>query len=64
MSDFEIWRDPVNGNVSFRGTITEHDLQRLDLDRLDLMVIDSPAESAADHLQSLEIIFRRLGEKP
>lgn len=64
MSKFEMWRDVAdNDTVKFSGELTVHDLAALKLDGIDRMVINSPAETAADHLQSLEIIFRRLHEQ-
>lgn len=63
MAEFGLTYDHVHRRWDFSGSLTEHDMQRLELDPLDLLVIESPVENAADALQSLEIIFRRLGEK-
>ena len=56
-------KDTETGDWIFSGRVLDHDLMRLELDRLDRAVISSPAITAADTLQGLEIIFRRLGEQ-
>lgn len=56
-------KDVTTGDIIFLGRVCDSDLVGLDLDKLDRMVIGSPIENAADVLQSLEIIFRRLGKK-
>lgn len=56
-------RDTVTGDWIFSGRVDSFDLRALNLDRLDRAVIATPAQTAADHLQSLEIIFRRLHEQ-
>ena len=63
MASFEIHRDMANGEWRFSGCITEGDLQDLRLDHVDQAVVGSPALNVADQLQSLEIIFRRIGEQ-
>lgn len=51
------------GDLIFSGRITQNDLIHIKLDPIDLKVISSPVETAADQLQSMEILFRRLGEQ-
>lgn len=53
----------IEGNLHFHGTVTAEDLNRLRLDPFDKAVIFSPIEQAADILQSLEIVFRRMREQ-
>ncbi len=61
--EFRIERNDATGETTFSGKITKEDLQKIQLDWIDKMVVDSPAESAADYLQSLEILFRRHAEQ-
>lgn len=56
-------KDPQTGGWIFSGRVTDHDITRLNLYRLDRAVITSPTETSADVLQSLDIIFRRLGKQ-
>lgn len=63
MPKFEMYRDEKNNVLRFIIELSDSDLCSTRLDGWDRMVIDSPHESAADYLQSLEIIFRRLQEQ-
>jgi hypothetical protein len=59
----EVSRNTMTGDISFKGEVSVHDLATLRLDHIDRQVISSDAVTAADMLQSLEIIFRRHGEQ-
>lgn len=60
---FWIEKDVATGEIRFGGTIEMYDFARIRLDRMDQAVIDTPADTAADHLQSLEILYRRHAEQ-
>lgn len=61
--EFTISRSNLTWAITFEGRIEKRELERLVLDGIDKRVVDSHAESAADYLQSLEIIFRRWAEQ-
>jgi len=56
-------RDEMNRQTVFRVTLCDSDIAKLRLNCIDKAVIESEAKTAADMLQSLEIIFRRLHEQ-
>lgn len=61
--DFRIERNDMTGETVFSGRFTTRDLMNIRLDHVDRMVVDTPAESPADFLQSLEILYRRHAEQ-
>ena len=56
-------RDADTGDLVFAGRLRMIDVVDLNLDGLDRAVIEEPVTSAADLLQSLELIFRRLHQQ-
>ena len=63
MAEFHLERDAATGDIRFRGSLTANDLQRVRLDHIERAQLDSEAETAADYLLDLEVIFRRLAEQ-
>lgn len=59
------WTVPPAGLrfIEFSGRVNLHDLAKLKLDHVDRAIVFSPANTAADMLQTLEIIFRRMAEQ-
>lgn len=59
------WTTPPAGLpfMEFSGRLNLSDLVKLKLDHVDRAVVFSPATTAADMLQTLEIIFRRMAEQ-
>lgn len=55
--------NPDGVHLEFYGRITIAAMQGLRLDPLDHQILSEPINSAADLLQSLEIIFRRHAEQ-
>lgn len=60
---FIVEHDPAKGVYRFSGEVTEADFMRIRLDPLERMAVGSPARTPADHLQTLEILFRRAQEQ-
>ena len=49
--------------ITFHGEVSESDILRLHLDALDQRLLDEGAESPADMLLILEMLFRRSAEQ-
>lgn len=60
--EFVITRHSLSEDIEFRGRITGADLVRVVLQPADSLLLRGRAETAADHLLILEMLFRRLGE--
>ncbi len=64
---FEMVRDSMTSNITFRGEVSASDLAFLRLDRLDRALLDDIGSdskaTAADYLLALEMIFRRHAEQ-
>lgn len=61
--NFEIEHDTLTGTIRFRGEITLAEIDAVRLDMLERAVVRSPATQPADHLQSMELLFRRAREQ-
>lgn len=61
--EFKIEKELESGMILFSGRVSPSDLCNLRLDHIERQVLGSPALTAADQLQSLEIIFRRAQEQ-
>lgn len=60
---FEIEQTDADDMIRFKGHFSRRELAKLRLDSLDRAVIGAKVEHAEDHLQSLEILFRRYREQ-
>lgn len=60
---FQITKDEVSGETTFSGSFSDYDIIRLDLGRLDTMLMQQECSSAADFLLTLEMLYRRHAEQ-
>lgn len=60
---FEIIRNDVTGDVTFSGSYSKSDFDRLTLHAFDRLVLRSECKTAADHLLCLETLYRRHEEQ-
>lgn len=61
--NFVIETNDRDRTVSFRGSFSWSDVAKLRLDPLDRALIGAPVTRAHDHLQTLEMLFRRYYEQ-
>ena len=68
MITIKVWEDPETGDRRFEGIVPRKSLMNIKLDHIDRLVLSSPEYSAADILQSLQLLaFReqqQFGELP
>lgn len=63
MITVEITEDLETGDKLVKARIPKADIAEIELDRLDRAVLATPAETAADVFQDLEILARRQAEQ-
>ncbi len=59
----EVSHDIATGDIIFNGRVVSSDMVRTRFDRIDRACLSTKVETAADIMQNLEIIFRRIGEQ-